>query len=101
MAASGDNERGLRIVVQSERKPAYLETRVEAFLDEMRTKLEQMSDEEFAANREAMYKKWTEDDKNLREECNRFSTQVTSGFLDFLRCTSFRSQVDFSDIRFS
>jgi insulysin len=84
-ALPGLSERGLRIVVQSEKKPGYLEERVEAFLDEMKTNLEVMSDAEFAAHRSALEKKWLEVDKNLTEEAERYLEQVQTGHWDFLR----------------
>ena len=87
----GASERGLRIVVQSEKKPAYLEDRVEAFLREMKSKLEEMSDEEFEAQKTGLEKKWLEEDKNLVEEASRLLNQITTGHLDFLRrrCSTF------------
>jgi insulysin len=81
----GASERGLRIVVQSEKKPYYLEERVEAFLGEMQTRLEEMSDEEFGSQTTGLEKKWLEADKNLVEEASRLLNQITSGHLDFLR----------------
>jgi insulysin len=92
----GDSERGLRIVVQSEKKPGYLEERVEAFLREMKTTLEEMTDEEFESHKIGLEKKWLEADQNLIEEASRLLNQITSGHLDFLRrrcstvCPTFR-----------
>lgn len=84
-ALPGSSERGLRIVVQSEKKPEYLETRVEAFLDEMKTKIEDMSEEEFNTHKHGLTKKWLEADKNLAEEVSRFLTHINSGHWDFFR----------------
>ncbi|KAF8798143.1 hypothetical protein BYT27DRAFT_7124234 [Phlegmacium glaucopus] len=81
----GASQRGLRIVVQSEKKPGYLEERVEAFLKEMKPKLEEMTDEEFESQKSGLGKKWLEADKNLIEEASRLLTHITSGHLDFLR----------------
>jgi len=81
----GSTEKGMRIVVQSERMPSYLEERVEAFLDEMKSKLETMSDEEFAEQKGGLQKKWLEADKNLNDEVSRFISHVNSGHWDFLR----------------
>lgn len=81
----GASEKGLRVVVQSEKKPEYLENRVEAFLDEMKTKLEEMSDEEFASHRSGLQKKWLEANKNLAEEVSKYLTHINSGQWDFLR----------------
>lgn len=82
---AGSSERGLRIVVQSEKKPEYVETRVEAFLDEMKTKIEDMSEEEFNTHKHGLTKKWTEAEKNLAEEVSHFLTHINSGQWDFLR----------------
>ena len=84
----GSSEKGVRIVVQSERKPTYLEQRVEAFLDEMKIKLEGMTEEEFETHKSGLQKKWLEADKNLAEEVARFLFHVNTGHFDFLRSES-------------
>lgn len=85
----GSSERGLRVVVQSERPPAYLEERVEAFLDSMKTTIETMSDTEFAEHKNGLEKKWLEAEKSLSDETTRFTAHVNSGQWDFLRSTCF------------
>jgi insulysin len=75
----------LRIVVQSERGPVYLEGRVEAFLDHMKSVIEFMTDEQFAEQKHGLEKKWREVAKNLNEEVGRFWAQIDSGYLDFSR----------------
>jgi len=84
-SAPGDNDAGLRIVVQSERGPVYLEERVEAFLDHMKGVIELMTDEEFAEQKNGLERKWREVAKNLNEEVSRFWAEIDSGYLDFLR----------------
>jgi insulysin len=84
-ATQGDDETGLRIVVQSERGPVYLEGRVEAFLDHMKNVIEFMTDEQFAEQKHGLERKWREVPKNLNEEVGRFWAQIDSGHLDFLR----------------
>ena len=81
----GSTEAGIRIIVQSERTPAYLEERVDAFLDEMQGTLEAMPEEEFVEHKRGMEKKWAEGPKNLKEETNRFWMHIDSGYHDFLR----------------
>jgi insulysin len=81
----GDDETGLRIVVQSERGPVYLEGRVEAFLDHMKGVIEHMTDEQFVEQKHGLERKWREVPKNLNEEVTRFWAQIDSGFLDFSR----------------
>ncbi|KAI0282121.1 Metalloenzyme, LuxS/M16 peptidase-like protein [Russula aff. rugulosa BPL654] len=85
--APGHNDTGLRIVVQSERGPVYLEGRVEAFLDHMKGVIELMTDEEFAAQKHGLERKWREVAKNLVEEVSRFWVHIDSGYLDFSRRT--------------
>lgn len=75
----------MRVVVQSEKKPEHLENRVEAFLDEMKTKLEGMSEEEFASHRSGLQKKWLEANKNLAEEVSKYLVFINNGQWDFLR----------------
>ncbi|KAF8996136.1 insulin-degrading enzyme [Cyathus striatus] len=81
----GSSERGLRVLVQSEKGPDYLEQRVEAFLEEMKTRFEEMPLEEFESQKSGLEKKWLEVDKNLDDEVGRFITHISSGHLDFLR----------------
>ncbi len=83
--APGDNDTGLRIVVQSERGPMYLEGRVEAFLDYMKGVIELMTDEEFAEQKHGLERKWREVAKNLEEEVGRYWMHIDSGYLDFSR----------------
>lgn len=81
----GDGECGLRVVVQSERGPVYLERRVDAFLRGMERTLAEMPEEEFEEQKRGVQRRWQETAKNLKEEASRFWTQVESGYLDFYR----------------
>jgi len=74
---------GIRILVQSERHPTYLEERVEAFLDFIKSKLEAMADGEFLEQKTGLERKWREGAKNLVEETNRYWTHIESGVFDF------------------
>ncbi|KAI0372962.1 insulin-degrading enzyme [Pilatotrama ljubarskyi] len=82
---TGGGQTGLRILVQSERQPAYLEQRVEAFLREMEDKLQTMPEEEFQEHKVALQKRWREAPKNLGEEVNRYWGHIEHGYLDFHR----------------
>lgn len=82
---NGGGQSGIGVLVQSERDPVYLERRVEAFLREMREKLEAMSEEEFLEHKSALQKQWREAPKNLNEEMNRYWGQIEWGYLDFYR----------------
>ncbi|KZS90042.1 insulin-degrading enzyme [Sistotremastrum niveocremeum HHB9708] len=79
---------GLRIVVQSERDPSYLEGRVEAFFDDFRDILAEMPDEVFRGLKDGLITKKLEKLKNLNEEANRFWTHLTSGYNDFFRAAN-------------
>ncbi|THU88604.1 hypothetical protein K435DRAFT_679530 [Dendrothele bispora CBS 962.96] len=83
----GASEKGLRIVVQSERSPAYLESRVEAFLDTMKVRLEEMTLEAFEEQKSGLERKWREKYKNLTEEATTFMSHINSGHFDFYRNT--------------
>ncbi|KAF7969517.1 hypothetical protein HWV62_27003 [Athelia sp. TMB] len=82
---SGAGSSGVRIVVQSEKGPAYLETRVDAFLDSMQAVMESMSEEEFAEQKDGLERRLTEKMKTVSEETNLFWSHIDSGYLDFLR----------------
>lgn len=82
---SGASLLGLRLVVQSERNPAYLEQRVETFLDTMKSKIEEMELDDFEQFKTGLQQKWTEGIKDLRKERAKFWEHIDSGYLDFLR----------------
>ncbi|KAE9393647.1 hypothetical protein BT96DRAFT_959011 [Gymnopus androsaceus JB14] len=75
----GGTERGIRIVVQSEKTPGYLESRVEAFLEEMKNTIEAMPLEMFEEQKSGLDKKWREEEKNLAEEASVFMDQINTG----------------------
>lgn len=78
---------GLGIKVQSLRSPAYLEHRVEEFLQQFREKLAGLTSEEFAAKKDGLIVKLLERTKNLRDETSRFWNHIRSGYYDFLQST--------------
>ena len=82
---SGGGQSGVGVVVQSERDPIYLEQRVEAFLSDMREKIEAMPESEFLEHKTALQKQWREAPKNMSEEMNRYWGHVEWGYLDFFR----------------
>ncbi|KAJ3551779.1 hypothetical protein NM688_g4513 [Phlebia brevispora] len=84
-SSPGQAEGGLRIVIQSERAPAYLEERVDAFLDEMKENLASLSDADFEEHRKGLEKHWQEDPKNMKEEASQYWVQIDNGYLDFYR----------------
>ena len=76
---------GLRFLLQSEREPVYLESRVEAFLEAYKTQLAATTPEEFEKQKEGLISQKLEKLENLHSECSRFWSHVTSGYCDFLR----------------
>lgn len=82
---SGEGAKGIRIVVQSERTPAYLEQRVDAFLEEIRRLIVDMPEEEWKEQKKGLEQKWLEKYKNMNEETNSFWHHIDTGSLDFLR----------------
>ena len=76
---------GLGIKIQSTRAPAFLEERVEAFLEAFGKQLAALTDEQFAAHKEGLIVKKLQRVKNLGEETARFWTRITAGHYDFLR----------------
>ncbi|KAF9652907.1 hypothetical protein BDM02DRAFT_3183249 [Thelephora ganbajun] len=84
-ALPGDVYFGIRILVQSERHPTYLEERVEAFLDFIKSKLETMPESEFLEQKTGLERKWREGAKNLVEETNKYWIHIESGIFDFHR----------------
>lgn len=85
---AGSSEKGMRVVIQSEKAPSYLEERIEAFLDEMKERFSTMTNEEFEEHKLGLKKKWLEVDKNMNDEVSRFVSHINSGQLDFLRSTT-------------
>lgn len=78
----------MRIVIQSEKTPGYLEDRVESHLDGMKTMIEEMTPEVFEEQKSGLEKGWREAYKNLMEEAGSFVYHISTGGLDFLRGTS-------------
>ncbi|CEH18771.1 related to ste23-metalloprotease involved in a-factor processing [Ceraceosorus bombacis] len=76
---------GFRILVQSERDSRYVESRIDAFLDQFKAHLEGLSESEFLAQRESLIHKKLEVPKNLYEESSRFWFHIHSGYYDFLQ----------------
>ncbi|EJD53131.1 hypothetical protein AURDEDRAFT_110880 [Auricularia subglabra TFB-10046 SS5] len=76
---------GLRIHVQSERSPAYLEQCVDSFLLGFKDHLTAMSDAEFEKQKNGLIAKKVEKLKNLAEEAARLWAAIDSGYYDFLR----------------
>ncbi|KAG0325326.1 Insulinase (Peptidase M16) [Dissophora globulifera] len=75
---------GLKIVVQSERDPIYVENQIENFL---RTRIAQlldnMTEEAYQKQVQSLIQRKLEKPKNLGQESKRYWDQITSGYYDF------------------
>lgn len=59
---------GLRVIVQSEKDADFVESRVDAFWDDFRKVMDEMSEDEFNKYKETVIEKKLEDHKNMWEE---------------------------------
>ena len=74
---------GLRLLIQSEKSPGYLDNRIEAFLIQFGQKLEKMSDADFEGHKRSIIVKLLEQMRNLDEESSRHWKQITTEYYDF------------------
>lgn len=74
-----------RFLVQSEKKPDYVETRIEAFMDWLKEHLETLSEEDFEKQKASLIAKKEEKPKNLGEETHRFLGRITDKYYEFDR----------------
>lgn len=74
---------GLRIIIQSEKSPIYLESRIELFIVKLGSILEEMSIEEFNKHVTALSLQLIEKNKNLQEEVRKTWAHITSKYYDF------------------
>ncbi|XP_065556618.1 insulin-degrading enzyme-like [Artemia franciscana] len=81
----GNGVQGLRIIIQSERHPEFLDGRVEAFLECVQGFLESMTDEEFSLHKAALSTKKLERPKTLNSLANFYWNEIASGDYNFGR----------------
>ncbi|KAI9733464.1 MAG: Insulinase (Peptidase M16) [Claussenomyces sp. TS43310] len=74
---------GFRFIIQSERPPAYLEGRIEAFLTAYATTLSQMTETEFEGHKRSVITKRLEKLKNLDQESSRHWSHIDGEYFDF------------------
>jgi insulysin len=74
---------GIRFIIQSERTPRYLDTRIEAFLASYGEILANMSVSEFEGHKRSSIVKCLEKPKNLDQESSQHWEQISDGFYDF------------------
>lgn len=76
---------GLRFIIQSDKHPNYLDDRIESFLASVPKLLEDMSDEEFSANRTALKEKILEKPKRLSSLSYMYWAEIVSQQYNFDR----------------
>ena len=76
---------GLRFLLQSEKEPMYLESRVDAFLESYKAQLASTTPEQFEKQKEGLISQKLEKLENLHSETSRFWSHITNGYCDFLR----------------
>ncbi|XP_044152189.1 insulin-degrading enzyme isoform X2 [Bufo gargarizans] len=69
---------GLRFIIQSEKQPHYLESRVEAFLKTMEKSLDEMTDEAFQKHIQALALRRLDKPKKLSAECAKYWGEIIS-----------------------
>lgn len=85
---------GYRVLIQSERPPQYLESRIDAFLAKFGRDLPSMSQEDFDKHKKSLIARKQEKVKNLMSETNRLWNYVVSEAYNF-----FQIDVDVENIR--
>ncbi|XP_078421077.1 insulin-degrading enzyme isoform X1 [Cetorhinus maximus] len=76
---------GLRFIIQSERAPSYLESRVEAFLKTMEKHIEEMTEEAFHKHVQALAIRRLDKPKKLSAECAKHWSEIISQQYNFDR----------------
>ncbi|PHH91307.1 hypothetical protein CDD83_1011 [Cordyceps sp. RAO-2017] len=74
---------GFRILIQSERTPGYLDSRIEAFLAQFGRTLDGMSDADFEGHKRSLIIKRLEKLRNLDQETSRHWAQISNEYYDF------------------
>jgi len=76
---------GLRVIVQSDKSPEYVENRIELFLDKMKVMIENMAPEEFDKHVKALAVKRLEKPKKMAAENNKMWTEIVNQLYNFDR----------------
>ena len=76
---------GLRVIIQSERHPNYLDSRIETFLESMVDHIENMSEKDFEQNKTALAERRLEKPKKLTDRTSKFWSEIASQQFNFNR----------------
>jgi insulysin len=74
-----------RIIIQSEKNPAFLEEKIEIFLDLLRESITEMPLDEYQSNVSSLVLSLSETPKFLGKETWRYWGHIDSGFYEFKR----------------
>ena len=74
---------GLKVIIQSERSPQYLEERIESFLSSYADVLNDMPDNKFKEYVDAAIAALLQKDDNLARESSRWWRHIQSGYYEF------------------
>ncbi|TPX70225.1 hypothetical protein SpCBS45565_g01950 [Spizellomyces sp. 'palustris'] len=97
---------GFRVIIQSEKDPAYVESRINSFLASMRSVISKLTADEYAKHQAALAARMLEKDKNLGQESHRLWTHVSSRYYNFdqhiedadlVKCVTQDSLLEFYD----
>ena len=92
---------GVRVLVQSDREPKYLDTRIEQFMHSMRDFIKDMATEEFETNLKGLIAKRLEKPKNLSSRAGRYWNEIVRQQYNFNRAeieTEAMKGIDKNDI---
>ncbi|KAK2166408.1 hypothetical protein LSH36_39g02052 [Paralvinella palmiformis] len=80
-----NNIQGLRVIVQSDRSPEYVEQRIEAFLHKMESYIQDLSEEQFQKHVEALADRRLEKPKKMSSQSSRYWSEIISQQYNFDR----------------
>ncbi|ESO95121.1 hypothetical protein LOTGIDRAFT_232210 [Lottia gigantea] len=69
---------GLRFIIQSDKSPIYVESRVEVFIQKMEEYLDNLSEEDFQKHLKALASKRAEQPKKMSLQNNRYWNEISS-----------------------
>lgn len=76
---------GLRIIVQSDRTPSYVETRVEVFIETMKEHIKGMNDAQFKTHVKALASKRLEHPKKMGSQNLKYWSEISTQLYNFER----------------
>jgi insulysin len=76
---------GLRVIVQSDKSPEYVEGRIEVFLNKMKVMIEDMPDEEFSKHIMALAVKRLEKPKKMAVQNAKYWSEIANSLYNFNR----------------